>query len=207
MGELTKGHKKALEQTEQILKKAGYPADDPGLRDRFFDLPRAPLEIICCGLDKTINHGNILRIADCFRLERVSFAPVGRKKEKDYSGGFAALRWQPFRWIEPIEAIIEAKSNGAWIYGLTLEPSSKHINNVSFRFPATIVMGQELKGIDEDAKSLCDEFIGIPIYGMVQSLNVAVACGIAVSTAICQYAESNPDFIPARQASQNLTKQ
>ena len=207
MGEVTKGHRLALEATEQILQKGGYPADDPGLRDRFADLPRAPIEIICCGLDKTINHGNILRIADCFRLKRVTFAPVGRKKEKDFSGGFAALHWQPYLWLDTAEAVQNAKSEGARIYGLSLEPNSQSIREVKWQFPSAIVLGQELKGIDEEVKSLCDEFIGIPLYGMIQSLNVAIACGIAVESAMSKFISSEPNFQPARKASQNLKKQ
>lgn len=207
MGEETKGHRLALEAMEEILKRGGYPADDPGLRDRFAELPRAPIELICCGLDKTINHGNILRIADCFRLKQVTFATVGRRKEKDYSGGFAALRWQPFRWLDPAEAAAEAKEQKVRIYGLSLEPESKPIREVRWSFPAAIVLGQELKGIDPDVKPYCDEFIGIPLYGMIQSLNVAVACGIAVEAAMTAFLSEKPDFEPARSASLRLKKQ
>lgn len=203
MGNETKGAIKAMRRLEEVAREAGR-AEDPGLRDAFERLPRAPLRLICCALDKGINHGNVLRIAECFRLQEVCFAPVGRQKERDFSGGFAALKWQPHRWVEPVEAIRQAKKEGAAVYGMTLKDVSKPLRTVEWRRPAAIVLGRELEGLDPDAEAECDELVAIPLFGMVQSLNVAVSAALAVESWFDAFRRAHPEFEPARGVSKRL---
>jgi tRNA G18 (ribose-2'-O)-methylase SpoU len=42
------------------------------------------------------------------------------------------------------------------------------------------VVGNEIKGIRDEVLKLTDIAIEIPMYGVKQSLNVSVACGIAI---------------------------
>ncbi|MDR3667504.1 MAG: TrmH family RNA methyltransferase, partial [Ignavibacteriaceae bacterium] len=42
------------------------------------------------------------------------------------------------------------------------------------------VIGNEITGVSQDLLDLCDTSIEIPQYGIKQSLNVAVAYGIAI---------------------------
>ena len=204
MGKETPGGVEAMRWLEDVLRRRNAPAKDPGLRTRFASLPRAPIRIICCDLDKGINHGNILRIADCFRLELVVFSPVGRRKERDFSGGFAALKWQPYRWIPPLAAVQQAKEDGYRIYGLSVDEVSSPVRSVAWQHPCAIVLGQELTGIDEGVLDLCDETVGIPMFGMFDSLNVAVSCALAVENCHSAYLVDHPEFEPARQQSRNL---
>lgn len=206
MGRETPGGIEAMRWMEEVLKRRNAPAQDPGLREVFSSLPRAPIKIICCDLDKGINHGNILRIADCFRLEQVIFSPVSRRKEKDFSGGFAALKWQPYRWQPTVQAVTEARAQGYRIYGLSMGKGAEPLRNVEWQYPCAIVLGQELTGIDEDVMELCDEFLAIPMYGMFDSLNVAVSCALAVEACHSGYVAAKPDFMPARTASCTLLK-
>jgi len=47
-------------------------------------------------------------------------------------------------------------------------------------FPLCILVGNEITGVSQDLIDLSDLSIEIPQYGIKQSLNVAVAYGIAV---------------------------
>lgn len=207
MGKETPGGIEAMKWLEEVVKRRAAPAADPGLRKRFADLPRAPIRVICCGLDKGINHGNILRIADCFRIEAVCFSPVGRKKERDFSGGFAALKWQPYRWIPPLKAAEEARGAGYRLYALAVGEQAVPLRQTHWSHPCAIVLGQELTGVDEDVLELCDERIAIPMYGMIDSLNVAVSCAIALESCHSAYVDKHPEFQPARAASRRLLSQ
>lgn len=195
--------RQAVEHTERIVRAASREAEDPGLRSRFPSLPRAPIKIICSAMDKAINHGNILRVADAFRVEEVCFAPVP-PSERDFSGCRAALDWVPVRWIDPAEAIAEAKSAGWHIYGLTLAPNAVSIHDLRWKHPAAIVLGRELEGLPPELASQCETLVGIPMYGMVTSLNVAVSAAIAVSSCLQAYVAAHPEFLPARRASREL---
>src|SRR5690606_15953983 len=44
--------------------------------------------------------------------------------------------------------------------------------------PTAIILGSEKIGVSEQAKALADQDIIIPMVGMVQSLNVSVACAV-----------------------------
>jgi len=204
MGRETPGGIEAMRWMEEVLRRRNASAQDPGLRRKFASLPRAPIRVVCCDLDKGINHGNILRIADCFRLQEVVFSPVSRRKEKDFSGGFAALKWQPYRWAPPAEILADARKAGERIYGLTVDKAARALRNVEWTHPCVIVLGQELTGIDADVMELCDEFVAIPMYGMIDSLNVAVSAALAIESCHNAFVAANADFMPAREASRDL---
>ena len=44
--------------------------------------------------------------------------------------------------------------------------------------PVALVIGDEGKGLRRLTKELCDEMVGIPMFGTVESLNVSVATGV-----------------------------
>ncbi|MCW5946581.1 MAG: hypothetical protein KIT74_06075 [Fimbriimonadales bacterium] len=201
----TKRQKVALERLNQVVEAASRLPDDPGLRHTFEMLPRAPIRLICSEMDKGINHGNILRVADAFRIEEVCFSPVPTK-ERDFSGCSAAVQWVPTRWMPTRQAIEEAKRVGCHVYALSLTDEAMPLDSVEWRFPAAIVLGRELEGLERELLELCDEVIAIPMYGIVTSLNVAVSAALAVSSCLAAYRRENPDFVPARQASKDLVQ-
>ena len=47
-------------------------------------------------------------------------------------------------------------------------------------------MGAEDKGIPNEHLALCDEWISIPQFGHIQSLNVSVAAGVLIYEAVRQ---------------------
>jgi 23S rRNA (guanosine2251-2'-O)-methyltransferase len=49
-------------------------------------------------------------------------------------------------------------------------------------FPLVLVLGEEVKGIPKPLVAQCDTLVEIPMHGQKESLNVAVAFGIAAYT-------------------------
>jgi tRNA G18 (ribose-2'-O)-methylase SpoU len=47
-------------------------------------------------------------------------------------------------------------------------------------FPLCLVIGNEVTGVSKSTLAACDTALEIPQYGIKQSLNVAVAYGIAI---------------------------
>lgn len=200
------GKKRRIEETIEIqLQKwrasRNAPAD-PGLRDAYPEIPRLPIRLICPRLDKEINHGNLLRIAEAFRLELVVFAPDDRPW--DVSGAMGATVWQPFVRQPGGEAIMQARAGGYRIYGLDLHERARSIHGVAWQFPAALVVGEELHGLAEEHRSACDELVAIPLYGLMQSLNVAVATGICLDRMVESLANRDPRWRPVREASRRL---
>lgn len=196
--------REALKKLQEVFEPAGTTPEDPGLRSKYPSLPRAPIRLICCPLDKALNHGSIIRIAECFRIEEVVFAQSRSLDVREFLGAVGTEKWQPYRLDEPVHAVEEAKAQGYRVYGFALREGAVPIRRVHWQFPLAIVMGNESKGLPPEVAELCDEFVGIPLFGIVDSLNVAMATAIALEHAVHHYHFAHPEFLPARRVSQKL---
>lgn len=179
------------------------PLGDPGLRAAFAELERAPIRLIACPLVKDINQGGLLRVAEAFRLEGVDLAPTTREGA-DLRGGVSAGGWQPFRWIEPLAAVTEARAEGRQVVALSLEEGAVPYDRLDWRFPLALVVGEEYYGLHRDVRAQCDAAVAIPMYGMVESLNVATGTAIVIAHAFRRFLDLRPDFAPARNHSRKL---
>lgn len=171
------------------------------LRERFDHLPRMPIEIISCPLGKAVNQGGILRLAEAYRIERVTFA-YEDDKANDFSGHRGAIRWQPYRWMMPLDALAEAKDRQK--IALTLTESSVNFVDFEYKFPLSLVVGSEMEGIPEEVVEQCDATIAIPMYGLTRSLNVAIATAIVIHEIASRYVRE-AEFEPVREDSKRLT--
>ncbi len=76
---------------------------------------------------------------------------------------------------------MKLKSEGVKICALELTSKSKPYYKINKNdFPLCLIIGNEITGVSQELIDLCDYSIEIPQYGIKQSLNVAVAYGIAV---------------------------
>ncbi len=192
------------EHIRREWEASGRPETDPGLRERLPHLPRLPVVIVCSYLDKEINHGNILRIAEAFRVQEVVFSRCDGR-EKNYSGAVGADKWQPHRWGYPVEEIRSLREKGYSIVALHLDAEAVPLERMQWRFPVALVIGEELHGVPPEVLAECEHRVAIPLYGATTSLNVAVATGICVNAIATFYRRHvDPGFIPARAVSQRL---
>jgi tRNA G18 (ribose-2'-O)-methylase SpoU len=56
-------------------------------------------------------------------------------------------------------------------------------------YPMTLVLGNEISGIDDEVISACDDSIEIPMFGLKHSLNVSVAAGIVIFESVRRWLE------------------
>lgn len=176
---------------------------DPGLRDRYSQLPRAPISLVCCQLVKDVNQGGILRLAEAFRLEDVVFSPEA-DEATDFAGARGTRVWQPHRWQPAEDAIPELKDKGYQVIAVTISDRAIPLQHLEWSFPTAIVMGEERFGIPSYIEEMCDASVAIPLYGLITSLNVTTAAAIVLNSAMTTYVERNPEFEPAREASRQL---
>lgn len=190
---------------EEAWERARQTADDPGLRDRYAALPRAPIRLIASPLSKDVNQGGLLRLAEAFRIERVDLSPE-EDGAVDMAGSLGTKPRQPYRWVEVPQAVREANAEGYQTVALTLSPRAVPFETFPWRYPLAIVIGAELAGLPEEIERDCQNAVAIPLYGMIQSLNVTVATGIVLQRAHAQYVKEHPEFEPAREASRRLVE-
>ncbi len=65
----------------------------------------------------------------------------------------------------------------------TIQEGGILLNKFLFKDRNLIIFGNEARGVSEEIEKLSDETITIPKFGLSESLNVAIACGIILNTA------------------------
>ena len=145
---------------------------------------RAPIIGLLDNIRSLYNVGSIFRTSDGARIQALylcGYTPCPPRKEieKTALGATQTVPWSHFR--TPLEGIEAARSAGAKICVLEQTTAGRPYYSLSkSEFPVCLVIGNELTGVSPDVIASADAALEIPMYGMKQSLNAAVAFGIAV---------------------------
>jgi len=101
-----------------------------------------------------------------------------------------AEKWIDFCYHTSTEACLwKLKERGFKIAATHLTEKAVPYTDLDYVQPLAIVFGNEAEGISDEALSLADYIIKIPMLGMVQSLNLSVSVGIILYEAMKQRQE------------------
>lgn len=145
---------------------------------------KLPVYVILNSIRSSYNVGSIFRTSDGAMIEKLflcGYTPHPPKKEvlKTALGSQESVQWEYVK--DAKEVVLSLKEKGIKICALELaETSIPHYNLTKQDFPLALLVGNEITGVSQELLDLCDCAIEIPQYGIKQSLNVAVAYGIAV---------------------------
>ncbi len=135
--------------------------------------------------DQVTDEGNLaaaLRSAAAFGAEGVILprrgsAGLGAMVHRRSAGAVEHLRW--VQVVNLARALRRLREGGFWVVGL--EPSGPPLwESIDLRQRLVLVLGSEDRGLRRLIREACDVCAGIPIPGPVGSLNVSVACGVAL---------------------------
>ena len=92
-----------------------------------------------------------------------------------------AEKFVPWEYHEQTWRLMEKlKREGVQIVALEQIKKSVDYRRFRPRFPMALILGNEVKGLNKKILKYADKIIAIPMYGRKESLNVAVATGIAI---------------------------
>ncbi|MHB8930060.1 MAG: 23S rRNA (guanosine(2251)-2'-O)-methyltransferase RlmB [Melioribacteraceae bacterium] len=139
-----------------------------------------PLLLLLDSIQDTHNLGAILRSAECAGVDGVIIttnqsAPINEIVEKISAGAVSHLRICKVNNL--VRTIEDLKKNGFWIVGTHLN-GEKNYNQLDYKMPVALVMGNEEKGIRKLVSENCDFLVKIPMKGKIDSLNVSVSTGV-----------------------------
>jgi len=150
----------------------------------------APLLLVLDGVTDPHNLGACLRVADGAGAHAV-IAP------KDHAAGInatvakvasGAAETMPYFMVTNLARTLgELKERNIWIIG-TSDDAPKTLYQVDLKAPTALVLGAEGQGMRRLTRKTCDELVGIPMMGAVESLNVSVASGVCLYEALRQRA-------------------
>lgn len=96
------------------------------------------------------------------------------------------------KWVERVkhrsveECYAQLRSDGCAIYATRLDANARPLYDLDLAKPSAFVFGNEHRGVSEEAASQADATVMIPMLGMIQSLNVSVACAVTLFEAARQ---------------------
>lgn len=139
-----------------------------------------PLLLLLDSIQDPHNLGAILRTAECAGVDGVivttnQSAPITGTVEKISAGAVSHVKIAKVSNLNNL--IRELKENGFWIIGSSLQ-NAKEYQQVDYKIPTALVLGNEEKGIRRLIAENCDMLVKIPMHGKVESLNVSVAAGV-----------------------------
>jgi len=166
------------------------------------------LTIVLEGIHDPHNVSAILRTADAVGVLEVhlvyeieEFPKLGKK-----SSG-SALKWVKRRSFRSIQECYDhLRRDGFRVYATRLGASAKSIYDLDLTGNVALVFGNEHRGVSEQAAELADGNVQIPMQGMIQSLNVSVACAVSLYEAFRQRQKAGCYAVPSLnlQAQQQL---
>lgn len=129
------------------------------------------------------NVGSFFRTCDAFAVEKIYLTgytahPPRKEISKTAIGAEEHVPWESHK--EPVPVLRELKKEGWSLVALELTPGSKRLPTFKPGGKTCLIVGHELTGVPDDILSLCDDVVAIGMMGHKESLNVAVAAGIAL---------------------------
>jgi tRNA G18 (ribose-2'-O)-methylase SpoU len=149
----------------------------PGLPVR-----RLPLAVLVDDVRSLWNVGSIFRTADGCGVRAVVLAgitgtPPRAQIEKTALGAERAVAWR-YR-ARALEALKELVEEGYAPVAVETTPRAVPVDVFTWPSPVCLVIGNEVSGVDPQVLEACPHHVSIPMRGVKDSFNVAVAFGIA----------------------------
>lgn len=146
------------------------------------------LTVVCENIHDPHNVSAILRTCDAVGVQDVyllytvqAFPRLGKKSSS------SAVKWiDTHKFGDASELKKQLVSRGITLYGTYLSENAKSIYEVDWTQASAIILGNEHSGISEDALRICDQVVSIPMFGMIESLNVSVAAAVILYEAVRQ---------------------
>ncbi|MEM7051453.1 MAG: RNA methyltransferase [Acidobacteriota bacterium] len=151
------------------------------------------LQVLVEDVQDPRNLGALLRVAEGAGVGRLMVrdrgsAPLNAAAIKTSAG---ASEWLPVERITNSAQVIERlQQDGYWVYGLAA--GGKAPWEVDLRGKAVLCFGGEEKGLRARTRNLCDDILGLPMRGRVESLNLATAAAAVLYEAVRQRLGEEP---------------
>ena len=153
-------------------------------KERLQQAERFPIYALLDNIRSLYNVGSMFRTSDGALIRKLFLSgytphPPRKEIEKTALGSTETVPWEYYKTASDCVAAI--RKEGAKL--CVLEHTTKSIPYYDIRksdFPICLVVGNEITGISPEVVAAADLAIEIPMYGMKQSLNAAVAYGIAL---------------------------
>lgn len=153
--------------------------------EEFKTTKKIQLIVILDNIRSLNNIGSVFRTSDAFLVEAIylcgiSATPPNAEIHKTALGAEHSVNWKYF--AETIDAVKSLQEEGYHVFAIEQVHNSTMLDNLELNTSQkyAIVMGNEVKGVQQPVVDICNGCIEIPQFGTKHSLNVAVTTGIVI---------------------------
>lgn len=154
-------------------------------REEFAAARKLPVTIVLDNIRSLHNVGSLFRTSDAFRIERlmlcgITAVPPSAEIHKTALGAEDVVTWQYF--ADTMQALEVLHSEGYRIYAIEQVEESIPLQDfcVADGERYALVLGNEVKGVQQQVVDASDGSIEIPQFGTKHSLNVSVTGGMVI---------------------------
>ncbi len=155
--------------------------------EQFRNSPKLPLTIILDDVRSLYNVGSVFRTSDAFRVERIILCGITATPHnslveihKTALGAEESVEWT---YSDDCAAVVRELGEKGYTT-IAVEQVEGSVKMDEFRIdPAAryaLVLGNEVKGVNQHVVDLCKMSLEIPQYGTKHSLNVSVTAGLVI---------------------------
>ena len=146
---------------------------------------KQPIVVVLDHVRSLYNVGSVFRSSDAFRIEGVVLCGITARPphpeiHKTALGAEESVSWKYFERTE--DAVAWLKEQGYIVLAIEQCEGSTMLQDFE-RKPGrkyAVVLGNEVKGVQQQVVDMCDGCLEIPQYGTKHSLNVSVTAGIVL---------------------------
>ena len=146
---------------------------------------KLPLVIVLDNIRSLNNIGSLFRTSDAFRVNSIMLCgitatPPHKDIHKTALGATESVYWKYF--ANTLDAIGELKRDGYTIISVEQVEGSVMLESLKIELNGkyAIVLGHEMRGVQQEVIDQSDICVEIPQYGTKHSLNISVAAGIVI---------------------------
>ncbi len=153
--------------------------------EEFKEAQKTPIIVVLDNIRSLNNIGSVFRSSDAFLVEKVylcgiTATPPHKDIQKTALGATETVAWEH---VEDTNVLIE-KLQADNVKVLAIEQAEDAVFLNDFKPEATtkyaIILGNEVKGVQQSVVSASDTVIEIPQYGTKHSLNISVTTGVVL---------------------------
>ncbi len=151
----------------------------------FKEAPKIPLIVILDNIRSLNNIGSVFRTSDAFVVEKIylcgiTATPPNKDIHKTALGATDSMEWE---YAEDTLALVtKLQKQGIRVAAIEQAASSTMLQDfkISKNEKYAVVLGNEVKGVQQAVVSAADYCIEIPQFGTKHSLNISVTTGIVL---------------------------
>ena len=167
------------------MKKLSVIELDRVSMEEFKTIDKTPLVVVLDNIRSLNNVGSVFRSSDAFKLEKiylcgVTATPPNAEIHKTALGAEDSMEWE---YEEDTKAVVaKLKQEGYKIFAVEQVQNSIMLDRVELdkTNKYVLILGNEVKGVQQEVVDMCDFAVEIPQFGTKHSLNVSVAAGIVI---------------------------